>query len=306
MIRKFLGALVCVAILAGQASAGLVFDDLVNVNLSNFGGSDILGADSLEFGSSSLNNAKARFAFNGTDTNGDGFFTNGDVGRLVGHGQVTDIGGTSVTGISAVLRNVDTVLLGAANVFAPGSLLGGTGLLDIYVNNGAFSLTDAGSSMTGTLVATFAITEGNSTVAVGNSPFVNNEKLSTTSFTAELVFNLNNFFTTAGGAPLVNGLKLFTNIETTDRIVLVGNQSLKGIQGSNLGASRDYSGGSILNIGSGFAPPSGNNQNIATLFDVVTSVDGNAAFAVVPEPTSMLIFAGIAGVGAVGMRRRKK
>lgn len=332
MLVRFL-AITALLLSASSVQAGaLTFDASVALNFSNLGaGSDQNPVTAIDFGSSSLPGS-ARFAYNGTDgagqnnaAQGKGQLSIGDSARVVGHGLINTFDGQGVANNSffAQLRNVDgtVVDLGLANggsasgvlgtIFNAGSLAGGTGLLDLYVKVApGFDITNAATSSNGILAATFAVVSGGITPSTLTGLVTNNATVSNTAFTATLVYNNSGFLSdTFGNAFTAGNLSVFTQVSTTDRVILAANQSLKNIHGTTVVAvNKDFAGnGSLLNIGSAFNPQTGtyNNTTLKPL-DLVLSVDGNGAFATVPEPASLAVF-GLLSVGALvaGRRTRK-
>tara|TARA_A100001391_G_scaffold83839_1_gene54916 strand:+ start:3346 stop:4305 length:960 start_codon:yes stop_codon:yes gene_type:complete len=313
---RYLNFAACAVLLSLTAAPALqggviTFDANVALNFSNLGaGTDQNPVNALEFGSASLPGS-ARFAYNGTDVNGSGGLDAGDTARIVGHGLVDSFNGLGVANNSffGQLRNVNgTVNSFGQTIFEAGDLAGGTGLLDFYVGVApGFDVRDAATSSNGgILAATFRITSGD--IRPGFDPGVsvgNNAPISSTRFNAELVYNNSGFFSTTGGQAFAPGaLNALMNFTTTDRVLTTGNQSLANINGASYGSNKNFSGnGSSLDIGSGFDPVTGTFTTPPLPLDLVLSIDGNAAFAQVPEPTSVMIF-GAMGVAALVSRRR--
>jgi hypothetical protein len=297
MLRKFL----CVGVIAlfcTSAKAGIVFDDAVDLNLSVLGLTDITGIKALDFGSTST----GRVAVNTTD-NGDAIFGLGDTMRVVGHTQVKNgdkldgsgefdlaaaAGGTFE--LTGVLRNVDTTVSFAAG---PVALTTATaGFLDLYVDlapTSAFTIGDVGPSASpGTAVATFELISGSQTIILGAPSTSSDFQFRLVSQLGDGTADLDDdFFQLPSGAdPLAVTSLLATAIVSTDTRTA---STLTGISG--------------VDIGAGFAPSAGIDL---TNGDFYASVDGNAAFAVLPEPSSVLAFVGIGFAGVVSRRRRKK
>lgn len=323
MIVRFL-AITALLLSASFVQAGaLTFDASVALNFSNLGaGTNQNPVTAIDFGSSSLPGT-ARFAYNGTDGAGQvGAAVNnlsvGDTARVVGHGLIDTFDGLGVANKSffAQLRNVDgtVVNLGAGVLgtsFNVGSLAGGTGLLDLYVKVAAgFSIDNAATSSNGILAATFAVVSGGISPSLLVGTVTNNANVSNTAFTATLVYNNSGFLSdTFGNAFTAGNLSVFTQVSTTDRVILAANQSLKNINGNQvIAVNKDYAGnGSPLNILAGFNPRTGTYNNTVTRpLDLILSVDGNGAFATVPEPASLAVF-GLLSIGALvaGRRNRK-
>lgn len=295
----------------GSVHAGvLVFNADVAMNFSALGaGTDQNPVNSIDFGSASLPGS-ARFAYNGSDTNSNGVLDAGDTARIVGHGLVDTFDGLGVSAgsFTAQLRNVDGTVDGfGRTIFDAGNYAAGTGLLDLYVDSAGFSVLDAATSSSGTLAATFRILSGAILPTVFPGTVSDNDPVSATRFTAELVYNNNGFLTTTSGQAFTpGGLNVFTSVATTDRVVLIGDQSLANINGDSIAGTKNFSGANpLLDIGAGFDPQTGAFVAPGTRpLDLVLSVTGDAAFAAVPEPASFLIVGGLCGL--VTLQRRRK
>ena len=276
---------------SGEAQAAIQFGEAVNLNFSAVDATltDLDDVDGIEFGGNALSsNPTGRIAANGTDTNGSGFLDNGDQTRVVGHAFVDlasidgggtvaiDTGNTGRFEFTGVLRNLDGEITGFnnQNTFS-------AGFLDLYLdvdNAGTdFDVSDVSTSADGTLVATFELLTG--------ATFFTPLGFSSTSIDFKLISQLGNFFELQSGNDPI-GL-LATQVLSVD-FVTNPPETLDGISG----------GGDPVDIGPGFSPgPPGS-------FDVVSNVDGSARFGFVPEPASLMVWAGIAAAAGICVRRK--
>ncbi len=290
-------ALLFVSAAHSNSFAGVIFNQAVNFNYSAIDGTlnDTIGVISINFGSQNPDNG--RIAANGTDQNGNNVLDAGDTTNLVGHAfidQLTtttgdidplDLGQPSSFNMTGVLRNVTGIISGTSfgPVFGNLNNFNG-GFIDLYLDQPfetAFTSGDLANSVDDILVATFE-------VIGGQTAFLFNGTAQTQVF-GKLVYNNNGFLSTASGLdPTDPNSQLLIEIGSFDR-VLAPTTTFANINNGTGG----------VNIGAGFNPagPGG--------FDVISTVDGNAQFASVPEPTSMLCFAGLALAG-IGFRRRVK
>ena len=282
------------AVPVSSVDAGIIFGAPVNLNFSAVDDdlNDILNVTDINFGSENADNG--RIAVNGTDLDGNGFLSPGDTTILVGHSlidQVTTLGGVEVDPLDAgqpspfnlvgVLRNVtgDIVLEplpfpGLENEFDGG-------FIDFYLDQDPetpFDPADLSSSVDDTLVGSFAV--------IGGQTDILSATTGNTRILAELVSNPLGFFGLPSGLdPTDGGSLLNIRVDSVDQVLT--NATIAGISGGANGG---------VDIGAGFSPDG--------LLDIVSSVDGNADFGTVPEPTGVFIWSGIVAICLNPRRRR--
>ena len=297
---RFLKFAVLAALLAlpvSSVDAGIIFGSAVDLNFDNLGAfTAVEDVTSINFGNDSVLNG--RIAANGTDgagqigTPGEGVLSPGDTTNVVGHALIDQV--TTISGIVdpldsgegfnlvGVLRNVTGEISG----FGPSlqNTFDG-GFVDIYFDatpETAFDAADLASSVDDILVATFAVTGGETVFLPGGQ--------GGTRILGDLIFNNSDFFGLDSGLdPLDPGSVLQIEINSVDEVLLP----------STAFANIDNGTGGV-DIGTGFTA-----GGIGSL-DVISQVDGNADFGAVPEPGSMFIFAGVLALGLEPRRRRKR
>ena len=289
------------ALPVSSADAGIVFNSNVDLNFSTRDGSvaNVLDVDAINFGIQG--GSGGRIAANGTDSDGDGFLSIGDSTNVVGHALIDQItfgsgsvlnpldgGGEPSFNLTAVLRNVTGEI---ANIpsFGGGFNLGNDfngGFVDFYLDvtpETPFDPSDLSTSTDdGLPVATFSLVEGETRFLTG--------AFGSTRVVAELIDNSAGFFGITGSPGLDP-----TDAANRLTIEILSQDSV--LPSDTVFLNIDNSTGNT-NIGPDFDPAGAGG------FDVISSVDGNATFGVVPEPTSFVIFSAIGLCGLVRRRNR--
>ncbi len=308
------------AIAAPNAHAALSFKDLVNFNLSVLGLSFSDAEDVYQI------TASGAVFTNGDESSNGGTFGVGTLDRTVGYARSNSylVGGPAGTDVFGSLGGAGsefTLVMkdwdGTITEFNTPSVseydlrvtydtydLGAeTGLLKLYVDSTPdYSTTDATKSANGEWVATFGLTNVQSQDDdIAPTTFFQNTKadesfMGTSSYTdvglillevATDIFG-NEAITDTSGNSALGQLAMFINTTNTPQ-TYPGDGAFSGIWGA---------GGDPVDLGTqaGYNP--------ATLHDHYASFTGSAQFAI-PEPASILVWAGLLGlIGVVAYRRR--
>jgi len=326
---RFGNSLVMVALLGlvsfgGQTAFGaFIFDDAIDINLSvlSIGLSDEQDVLWMDFGAG----GQGRGAINGVDEDSDGVVSQDDTQRLVGHtlvSQYTKSDYSTVVNLDtfdlvAVLRDWDGTVTSvtsteAVTEYDAGSLAGGTGLLELWLDwdgssgpSTPFDVADASDSVDGIKLGTFEILGGTTETTL--EPHTSLIYTSDTEGVLMLVEeHTAGLFTTTDGTSLL-GPELFlaTFVDSSEQPIW--GPTLTGIDGTGDNPDIDDDGMAGAQSTESFSPPTTYDAgktafNSGGLFDVYVKIDGNTSFAVIPEPASMLIW-GVLFVGLVGFVR---